>query len=155
MRAITVETTGGPEAMALADVPDPVPGPGQILIKVAAAGVNFIDIYHRVGRYPQPLPFTPGSEAAGTVVALGEGVTDLEVGQLVASSDVKGSYAEKALVNADRVIPVPEGVSAESAAAVLLQGMTAHYLVRSTYAVQPGDTVLVHAAAGDMGLLLT
>lgn len=125
------------------------------MIKVAAAGVNFIDTYHRTGRYPQPLPFTPGSEAAGTVIALGEGVTGFETGQLVASSDVRGCYAEKALVNADRVVPVPAGLSAETAAAALLQGMTAHYLVRSTYPVQPGDTVLVHAAAGGMGLLLT
>src|SRR4051794_17329936 len=155
MRAITVETTGGPEVMILADVPDPVPGPGQILIEVAAAGVNFIETYQRTGRYRLPLPFTPGAEAAGTVAALGEGVTDFEVGQLVASVDVKGSYAEKALVNADRAVPVPEGLPAESAAGALLQGMTAHYLLRSTYPVQPGDTVLVHAAAGGMGLLLT
>jgi NADPH2:quinone reductase len=155
MRAIIVETPGGPEVLTLADVPDPVPGPGQILVEVAAVGVNFIDTYHRTGRYPQPLPFTPGSEAAGTVLALGEGVTDFEVGRLVASSDFSGAYAAKALVNADRAVPVPEGVSAQHAAAALLQGMTAHYLLRSTYAVQPGDTVLVHAAAGGMGLLLT
>jgi NADPH2:quinone reductase len=155
MQAIIVETPGGPEVMTLADVPDPVPGPGQILVDVAATGVNFIDTYHRTGRYPQPLPFTPGSEAAGTVATLGEGVTGFEVGQLVASSDFKGAYAAKALVNADRAVLVPDGVTATSAAAAMLQGMTAHYLLRSTYAVQPGDTVLVHAAAGGMGLLLT
>ncbi|RAY11843.1 quinone oxidoreductase [Actinomadura craniellae] len=155
MRAIVVERTGGPEVLAPADRADPVPGPGEVVIDVAAAGVNFIDIYHRSGHYKMPLPFTPGIEAAGTVTAVGPDVTGLSAGDLVASSDVRGAYAERAVIDADRAVPVPAALSAEDAAAAMLQGMTAHYLTHSTYAVQPGDTVLVHAAAGGMGLLLT
>jgi len=155
MRAIVAEKHGGPEVLVPADLPEPVPGPGQLLVKVAAAGVNYIDTYHRTGRYETHPPFTPGVEVAGEVLAVGEGVTAFAPGDVVASADAIGGYAEKALVNEARTVPVPGDVEPEQAAAILLQGLTAHYLTHSTYAVQPGDTVLVHAAAGGMGLLLT
>ncbi|NDU74625.1 zinc-binding dehydrogenase [Actinomadura sp. DSM 109109] len=155
MRAIVITRTGGPEVLEASERPVPEPGPGEVLIDVAAAGINFIDVYFRTGAYPQETPYTPGVEAAGTVAAVGEGVGNLSVGDRVAWSNVQGAYAEKAVVPADRVVPVPAGVSLEDAAASLLQGMTAHYLTKSTYPVQKGDTVLVHAAAGGMGLLLT
>ncbi|TDQ48781.1 quinone oxidoreductase family protein [Actinorugispora endophytica] len=155
MRAIVIEETGGPEVMRLAEVPDPVPGPGQVVVDVEARGVNFIDVYRRAGIYAVPTPFTPGGEGAGTVSAVGEGVTGVAVGMRVGSVEVAGSYAERAIVEADKLIPLPDGVTSEQAAAVLLQGITAHYLTHSTYAVQPGDTVLVHAAAGGTGLLIT
>ncbi|WP_017592424.1 quinone oxidoreductase family protein [Nocardiopsis potens] len=154
MRAITIDEPGGPEALRLTEADPPDPGPGEVAVDVAAAGVNFIDIYQRSGLYPMPMPLTPGVEAAGTVAALGEGVTGLAVGQPVGWTGEPGGYAERAVVRADRVVPVPEGVGAEQAAAVLLQGMTAHYLTHSTYPVREGDTVLVHAAAGGTGLLL-
>lgn len=155
MRAIVVNEHGGPEVLRLEDAPDPEPGPGQALVEVAAAGVNFVETYFRAGKYPGTPPFTPGGEAAGTVLAVGEGVTDPAPGDLVVTTNARGSYAEKTVVDADRVVRVPEGLDARQAAAALLQGMTAHYLVHSTYEVRPGDTVLVHAAAGGMGLLLT
>ncbi|MEV4002144.1 quinone oxidoreductase [Actinomadura sp. NPDC049753] len=155
MRAIVITRTGGPEVLEASERPDPEPGPGEVLIDVAAAGVNFIDVYYRTGAYPQETPYTPGVEAAGTVAAVGEGVREFSVGDRVAWANVQGGYAEKAVVPADKVVPVPGGVSLEDAAASLLQGMTAHYLTRSTYPVREGDTVLVHAAAGGMGLLLT
>lgn len=155
MRAIVVSENGGPEVLEPAERPDPEPGPGEVLIDVAASGVNFIDVYFRRGAYPQELPYVPGVEAAGTVAALGEGVPGFSVGDRVAWADLPGGYAERAAVPAARVVPVPDCVSLDDAAATLLQGMTAHYLTHSTYAVQPGDTVLVHAAAGGMGLLLT
>ncbi|MFI0449488.1 quinone oxidoreductase family protein [Actinomadura sp. 6N118] len=155
MRAIVVESPGGPEVLTLAEREDPVPGPGEVLIDIAASGVNFIDIYFRTGAYPQPTPYVPGVEGAGTVAAVGDGVTEFAVGDRVAWANVPGSYAERAAVPADKVVPVPDGVSLEDAAAALLQGMTAHYLTRSTYEVKAGDTILVHAAAGGMGLLLT
>lgn len=155
MRAIVAASHGGPEVLSLTEVPDPVPAEGQVLIEVAAAGVNFIDTYHRSGRYPTHPPFTPGVEAAGTVVAVGPSVTEFQVGDVVASADAIGGYAEKALIDASRAVRVPAGLDPQQAAASMLQGMTAHYLVHSTYAVQPGDTALVHAAAGGMGLLLT
>ncbi|MFW5416918.1 quinone oxidoreductase [Nocardiopsis sp. CNT-189] len=154
MRAITIEEPGGPEALRLTEADPPEPGPGEVAVDVAAAGVNFIDIYQRSGLYPMPMPLVPGVEAAGTVAALGAGVTGLAVGQPVGWTGEPGGYAERAVVRADRVVPVPEGVGAEQAAAVLLQGMTAHYLTHSTYPVREGDTVLVHAAAGGTGLLL-
>ncbi|HLV75865.1 NADPH2:quinone reductase [Actinomadura hallensis] len=155
MRAIVITENGGPEVLTAGERPDPEPGPGEVLIDVAAAGVNFIDVYFRTGAYPQKLPYTPGVEAAGTVAAVGEGVTEFSAGDRVAWANVQGAYAERAVVPADKVVPVPEEVSLEDAAASLLQGMTAHYLTRSTYRIQEGDTVLVHAAAGGMGLLLT
>ncbi|MEU8802652.1 quinone oxidoreductase [Spirillospora sp. NPDC048819] len=155
MRAIVITENGGPEVLVAGERPDPRPGPGEVLIEVAAAGVNFIDVYFRTGAYPQSLPYTPGVEAAGTVAAAGDGVTEFAVGDRVAWANVQGGYAAKAVVPADKVVPVPAGVELEDAAASLLQGMTAHYLTRSTYPVQAGDTVLVHAAAGGMGLLLT
>jgi NADPH2:quinone reductase len=155
MRAIVVSTPGGPEVLDYTEVEDPAPGPDEIVIDTAAAGVNFIDVYYRTGRYPKQTPFVLGVEGAGTVSAVGSGVTDIRVGDVVASSEVQGSYGEKAIVAADRAVTLPSGVSPEEGAAAMLQGMTAHYLTHTTHAVQPGDTVLVHAAAGGMGLLLT
>ncbi|MEO3824572.1 quinone oxidoreductase [Actinomadura sp. B10D3] len=155
MRAIVITRTGGPEVLEPADRPAPEPGPGEVLVDVAAAGVNFIDVYYRTGAYEQELPYTPGLEAAGTVAAVGDGVSEFSVGDRVAWSDAQGSYAEQAVVPAATAVPVPDGVGLEDAAATLLQGMTAHYLTRSTYPIKEGDTVLVHAAAGGMGLLLT
>ncbi|MDA8371560.1 MAG: quinone oxidoreductase [Nocardiopsaceae bacterium] len=154
MRAIVVEEHGGPEVLRSRDVPDPEPGPGEVAVDVEARGVNFIDIYKRSGAYPIATPFVPGEEGAGTVSAVGEGVTEIAVGRRVAWAMLAGAYAERAVVPADRLVPVPDGVPTEQAAAVLLQGMTAHYLTHATYPVQPGDTVLVHAAAGGTGLLL-
>ncbi|MGI5287892.1 quinone oxidoreductase family protein [Nonomuraea polychroma] len=154
MRAIIVSAQGGPEVLEYAERPDPVPGDGEVVVDVAASGVNFIDIYHRSGAYPLPLPTTIGSEGSGTVSAVGAGVRDVAVGDTVAWASVLGSYAEKAVIPADRVVPVPDGVPAEVAAAAMLQGMTAHYLTHSTYAVKEGDQVLVHAGAGGMGQLL-
>ncbi|MGH3908162.1 MAG: quinone oxidoreductase family protein [Pseudonocardiaceae bacterium] len=155
MRAILITETGGPEVLRLAELPDPKPGPGQVLVEVAAAGVNFIDTYHRSGLYPMPLPFIPGAEGAGTVIGAGPGVDGLAVGERVAWATNPGSYAELALVAAEKAVPVPEGVDLDTAASSLLQGMTAHYLTVSVHPVQSGETVLVHAAAGGMGLLLT
>ncbi|MFC7328825.1 quinone oxidoreductase family protein [Marinactinospora rubrisoli] len=155
MRAIVIEKQGGPEVMEPAEVPDPRPGPGEVLVDIEARGVNFIDIYQRGGAYPVPLPYTPGVEAAGRISAVGEGVTDLHVGQRVGWVMVPGGYADRAVVPAERAVPIPDGVTGEQAAAVLLQGLTAHYLTHSTAPVQPGDTVLVHAAAGGTGLLIT
>ncbi|WP_194912188.1 quinone oxidoreductase family protein [Catenulispora rubra] len=155
MRAIVVGQTGGPEVLQLSEVNDPKPGPGELLVKVGAAGVNFIETYQRSGLYAVKLPFTPGAEAAGHVLAVGEGVTDFKPGDRVATVDARGSYAEQVIVSAERAVAVPDGVDVETAAAVLLQGMTAHYLTQSTYPVKAGETALVHAAAGGMGLLLT
>ena len=155
MRAIQAREAGGPEVLELVELPDPTPAAGQVLVKVAVAGVNFIDTYRRGGVYPMPFPHVVGSEGAGEVVALGDGVTDLRLGDRVAWADAPASYAELVVVPADRLVPVPDGVGDDVAAAVPLQGMTAHYLVTSTYPVQPGDDVLVHAAAGGVGLLLT
>jgi NADPH:quinone reductase len=155
MRAIQITETGGPEVLRLAELPDPSPGPGELLVELAAAGVNYIDTYHRSGAYPMPLPFIPGSEGAGTVTAVGPDVSDVDVGDQVAWAGSPGSYAELAVVPADQAVPVPQDVDIEIAAGCLLQGMTAHYLVVSVHAVQPGETVLIHAAAGGMGLLLT
>ena len=155
MRAIQVQSYGGPEALRVVDIDPPRPGAGQVLVDVAASGVNYIDTYQRSGVYQVPLPLLPGLEGAGTVTAVGEGVTEPRVGDRVAWAAAPGSYAEQAVVPAAGAIPVPDGVSDELAAALPLQGMTAHYLCSSTYPVQPGDTVLVHAAAGGVGLLLT
>lgn len=156
MRAVVVTTPGGPDVMEVVDRPTPEPGTGEVLVDVAAGGVNFIDTYHRSGAYPLPAPFVVGSEGAGRVVATGTGVRDVRVGDRVAWAMVPGTgYAEQAVVPADRLVPVPDDVDDETAAAVLLQGMTAQFLTRSTFPVSAGDDVLVHAAAGGVGLLLT
>ena len=155
MKAIQILETGGPEVLQLADLPIPEPGPGQVLIRVEAIGVNFIEIYFRKGVYKAALPLTPGSEAAGTVEELGPGVTGFVAGDLVASVGVLGSYAEYALVPASQLVKVPAGLTPEQAAAVMLQGMTAHYLAYSCFPLKAGDTALVHAGAGGVGLLLT
>jgi NADPH2:quinone reductase len=155
MNAIQISETGGPEVLELADLPIPQPGPGQVLIRVEATGVNFIEIYFRKGVYKTSLPFTPGSEAAGTIEELGPGVTGFAAGDAVASASVLGSYAEYALVPAAQLVKVPSGLSMEQAGAALLQGMTAHYLTHSTFPLKAGDTALVHAGAGGVGLLLT
>jgi NADPH:quinone reductase len=154
MKAVRIHQPGGPEAMVYEDVPAPVPGQGQAAVRVDAAGVNFIDVYLRTGRYPAPLPFTLGQEAGGTVIAVGEGVTEVQVGDRVAWSGTNGSYAEEAIVPAARLVKLPDGVSTKQGAALMLQGMTAHYLACSTYPLKPGDACLVHAAAGGVGLLL-
>ncbi len=155
MKAIQFHSTGGPEVLQLADLPIPEPGPGQILMRVEAIGVNFIEIYFRKGVYKAALPMIPGSEAAGTVEELGPGVTGFATGDAVVSTSVIGSYAEYALVPAAQLVKIPSGLSMEHAAAALLQGMTAHYLAISTYPLKAGDTALVHAGAGGVGLLLT
>jgi NADPH2:quinone reductase len=155
MKAIQFHSTGGPEVLKLVDLPIPEPGPGQVLIRVEAIGVNFIEIYFRKGVYKSALPTIPGSEAAGTVEELGSGVTGFAVGDAVASTSVIGSYAEYALVPAAQLVKIPQGLSMEKAAAAMLQGMTAHYLAYSTWPLKTGETALVHAGAGGVGLLLT
>ena len=154
MKAIRIEGFGGPDALRLVDVPVPSAGPGQIVVRVEAAGVNFIDVYHRTGLYPNPLPLVPGMEGAGVVAAVGPGVSLFREGDRVAWANVLGSYAEHVLLAADRAVAVPPGLRADTAAAAMLQGMTAHYLCTSTYPLKKGDTCLVHAAAGGVGLLL-
>ena len=154
MKAVRVHTAGGPEVLQYEDVPAPEPGARQVVVKIAAAGVNFVDVYQRRGLYPVPLPFTAGQEAAGTVTQVGSGAGDVKLGDCVAYTGVLGAYAELAVVPADRLVPLPKDVSARQAAALMLQGMTAHYLATNTYPLQPGDTCLVHAAAGGVGLLL-
>ena len=152
--AVVVTANGDVDVLAVRTRPVAAPGPGQAQIRVAASGINFVDVYERQGVYPVPTPFVLGKEGAGEVIAVGADVDSVRVGDTVAWSEVRGSHAGVVNVPADRVVPVPAGVSAEVAAAAMLQGMTAHYLVMSTYAVQPGDTVLVHAAAGGLGQLL-
>ena len=154
MKAIRVRETGGPEVLRLEDVEEPPVPKGHVRVRVAAAGLNFIEVYQRTGLYPLERPYTPGSEGAGAVVAVGEGVRELTVGDRVASASLLGSYAETTLAKADRVVKVPTAISLERAAAVMLQGMTAHYLTHSTWPLKAGDTCLVHAAAGGVGLLL-
>jgi NADPH:quinone reductase len=154
MKAIQVSQTGGPEVLKLVDLPVPTPKPNEALVKITAIGVNFIDVYFREGRYPAPLPFIDGQEAAGVITALGSDVKSLKVGDRVAYTAVQGSYAEYAAVPADRLVKVPDGVDDRQAAAAMLQGMTAHYLVHSTYPLKKGETALIHAAAGGVGLLL-
>jgi NADPH2:quinone reductase len=154
MKAIRVHQPGGRDAMQYEDVPMPEPGPGEARVKVHAIGVNFIDVYHRSGQYKLETPFTPGSEAAGVVDAVGDGVTDVQVGDRVAYAMQIGAYAEYAVVPAWKLVPLPDQVSFEVGAAVMLQGMTAHYLVHSTFPLAQGQHALVHAAAGGVGLLL-
>ena len=154
MKAIRVNAPGGLEALALEDIPTPEPAAGQVLVRVEAAGVNYIDVYQRTGFYRIPTPFTLGQEGAGVVEKAGDGVTGLKLGDRVAWASHLGAYAEYAVLPADRLVPVPDGVTTKQAAAAMLQGMTAHYLARSTYALKRGDTCLVHAAAGGVGGLL-
>lgn len=155
MKAIQVRSTGGPEALELRDLADPVPQAGEALVRVHTSGVNFMDVYFREGKYKAPLPFVPGGEASGHVEALGDGATDLAIGDAVAWISSLGTYAEKALVPTDRLVKVPSGVDLQDAAALILQGITAYYLSHLTFELKPGSTALVHAAAGGVGLLLT
>ena len=154
MQVVRIHQQGGPEVLRLEEVPTPEPGPGQARVRVAAAGVNFIDIYHRSGQYKVPLPFSIGREGAGTVEAVGPGVSDVGVGQRVAWAGVPGSYATHVLAPAAELVPVPDGVSDQHAAAAMLQGMTAHYLSHSSFPLEAGTSCLIHAAAGGVGLLL-
>jgi NADPH2:quinone reductase len=154
MKAIQVKQPGGPEAMELVDLPIPQPKPHEAVVKILAAGVNFIDVYNREGRYKVPLPFIPGQEGAGVVSAVGSDVREVAAGDRVAYTSVLGSYAEYAVVPADRLVKIPDGVSDRQAAATMLQGLTAHYLVHDTYPLKKGETTLIHAAAGGVGLLL-
>ena len=154
MKAIRIHNHGGPEVLTYEDLPIPEPKAEQARVKIEASGVNFIDIYHRTGLYPINLPCTLGTEGAGVVDAVGEGVTEIKKGDRVAYAMLPGSYAEYAVVPAVRLVPVPNDIDAKSAAAVMLQGMTAHYLTHSTYPLQKGETALLHAAAGGVGLLL-
>ncbi len=154
MRAIQIKEYGGPEVLAYSEVVTPQPGNGEVLIKLQAIGVNFIDIYKRSGTYQNPLPLTLGEEGAGVVEKIGPGVTDFKPGDHVTYSNIFGSYAEYVVAPAARLVTLPEGLDFKSAAAVMLQGMTAHYLSHSTYPIQRGDSVLIHAGAGGVGLLL-
>jgi len=154
MKAIQVQKTGGPEVLTLVDLPVPKPKANEAVVKIAAIGVNFIDVYFREGRYPAPLPFIDGQEAAGTVTEVGSEVKTVKPGDRVAYTGVIGSYAEYAAVPADRLVHVPDKITDQQAAAAMLQGMTAHYLVNSTYPLKKGETALIHAAAGGVGLLL-
>jgi NADPH:quinone reductase len=154
IRAVVVTANGGPEVLEVQTRPVPELGPSQLLVEVAASGVNFIDVYRRQGVYPVPTPFVQGSECAGRVLGVGPDVTDFAAGDVVATASGEGTHATAAVIDAAQAVPVPAAVSPEQAAAAMLQGMTAHYLVNSTYAVQPGDEVLVHAAAGGAGHLL-
>lgn len=153
--AMYIPRAGGPEVFERVDVPRPAPGPGQLLMRVAAVGVNFIETYQRAGIYAVDYPFVPGVEAAGVIEEIGDGVTGFAVGGRITTTEGAGSYAEDMVVDAYRALPVPDGVSDEVAAALPAQGITAHYLINSSYNVRPGDTVLTYAGAGGVGLLLT
>jgi NADPH:quinone reductase len=154
MKAMRVHVPGGPDVLKLEDVPEPTPEPGKANVKLEAAGVNYIDIYFRTGLYKAPMPLTPGLEGAGTVMAVGPGVSDIKVGDRVCYTGVPGSYAQMNSVPADRLVKIPDGLSFRDGAAAMLQGMTAHYLAVSTFPLKKGDSCLVHAAAGGVGLLL-
>lgn len=154
MQAIQVSQVGGPEVLTPVDLPVPTPKPNEALVQIKAAGVNFIDVYFREGRYPSPLPFVNGQEGAGVVTEVGNEVTTLQPGDRVAYTSALGSYAEYAAVPASRLVKIPDGLDFEQAAAAMLQGMTAHYLVHSSYPLKKGETALIHAAAGGVGLLL-
>ncbi|MEJ8573241.1 quinone oxidoreductase [Microbaculum marinum] len=154
VKAIRVDDWGGPEVLKWVDVDQPEPGPGEALIRHRAVGLNFIDVYFRTGLYKTPsMPFIPGNEGSGDVIAVGDGVTDLAPGDRVAYAATPGSYSEERVIAADRLVKIPDGISYETAAAMMLKGMTAQYLLRRTYKVQPGDTILFHAAAGGVGLI--
>jgi NADPH2:quinone reductase len=155
MYAIEITETGGPDVLSYVERPRPQPGPGEVLIKSEAIGVNFIDTYFRTGLYPHPLPFILGSEVCGTVAAVGENVTTVREGDRVASADAPGAYAEYCVAPADLVAHVPDDVTSATAASALLKGLTAHLLIKSVYPVKAGDTLLVHAGAGGVGLILT
>jgi len=152
--AIQIQETGGPEVLKWAEVEVGEPGPGQVKLRQDAAGLNYIDVYHRTGLYPQQLPFIPGVEGAGFVEAVGPDVAGLNLGDRVAYAGPIGSYAEERLIAADRLVKLPDAISTEAAAAMMLQGMTAHMLLRSVHRVQPGETILIHAAAGGVGLIV-
>jgi NADPH2:quinone reductase len=154
MKAIRVHKPGGPEVLTYEDAPDPQPKPGEAVVKIDAAGINYVDVYYRTGSYKAELPFTIGVEGAGTVTAVGPNVGEVKVGDKVAYNGIAGAYAQLAAVPATKLVALPAGVSTKQGAAVMLQGMTAHYLACSTHALKPGDTCLVHAAAGGVGLLL-
>ena len=154
MRAVRVHQIGGPESLRVEETPSPDPGPGQARVKIVAAGVNFVDVYYRIGLYPAKPPFTLGVEGAGVVDAIGPGVSEVKVGDRVAFSMEQGTYAEYALATAWKLVPVPDGVDLQQAATLMVQGMTAHFLACSTYPLQAGDTALVHAAAGGVGQIL-
>ena len=154
MRAIRVEGKGGPEVLQFQEVADLEPGPGQLLIRTEAVGVNFIDVYQREGLYPLPTPYTPGQEAAGVVAGIGTGVTTFSEGDRIAYQGALGSYSEYTLIPAERAVALPDGVSTREGAAAMVQGLTAHYLATSTFPLQAGQTCLIHAAAGGVGLLL-
>lgn len=154
-RGISISETGGPEVLAHGDLEEPRPGPSEVVVEIAGAGVNFIDTYHRIGLYPMEMPFTPGLEGAGTISAVGDDVEDFAVGDRVAWSSSIGSYAERKTAEPDKLVSVPGGVPLETAAAVMLQGLTAHYLTTDTFPLASGQRVLVHAGAGGVGLLLT
>jgi NADPH2:quinone reductase len=155
MKAIQVTRPGGPEVLELVDLPVPEPKADEALVRIAASGVNFIDVYQREGRYKVPLPFVAGQEGAGTITKIGSEVKSLQVGERVAWCGVLGSYAEYAAVPADRLVLIPQGVTEQQAAAAMLQGMTAHYLVHDVHPLKKGETALLHAAAGGIGLILT
>ena len=154
MKAVRIHNYGGPEVLKLEDIPNPQPKPGEARVRIEASGINFIDIYQRIGLYPLQTPFTLGMEGAGVVDAVGEGVTEVKTGDRVAYAMISGSYAEYATVPAIKLAPLPANLDSKSAAALMLQGMTAHYLTHSTYPLNKGETALVHAAAGGVGLLL-
>jgi NADPH2:quinone reductase len=154
MKAIRIHAIGGPDVMRLEEVPDPQAGPGEIVVRLEAIGINFVEVYLRTGQYSTQFPYTPGREGAGVVTAVGDGVSQLRVGDRVASEQFAGSYAELTKARADQVVRLPDGVSTRVGAAAMLQGLTAHYLVTSTYNLQRGDRCVVHAAAGGVGLLL-
>ena len=152
--AIRVHEVGGPDVLQWEEVEIGEPGEGQVKLKQEAAGLNFIDVYHRTGLYPQPLPFTPGTEGAGLIEAVGPGVSHVKAGDRVAYAGPVGGYAEERLIDADRLVKLPDSISGEQAAAMMLQGMTAHMLLRSVHRVEPGETILIHAAAGGVGLIV-
>lgn len=154
MKAIQIKQTGGPDVMEYVDIPNPQPKANEVIVKIAAAGINFIDVYFREGRYKADVPFVSGQEGSGTVSAVGSGVRDFSAGDRVAYTGVMGAYAEYAAVPSDRLVKIPSGVNDREAAASMLQGMTAHYLCHDTYPLKKGETALVHAAAGGLGLLL-
>lgn len=154
MKAVRVHKYGGPEVLTIDEVPVPEPKAGETRVKIEAIGVNYIDIYQRTGLYPLQTPFTLGTEGAGIVDAVGPNVTEVKKGERVGYASIPGSYAEYAIVPAARLVPIPPNIDARTAAALMLQGMTAHYLTHSTYALKQGDTALIHAAAGGVGLLL-